>query len=709
MAGCDTTDKVKALLRSMARAKIEEGHTDPDTILSHIHEAVKDHTPLERSEIADILVGHGGEKATRTDLQNRVQAFYKELRDRQVGGEEGKKAAALEASIKKLDEQIAKREPPTLPKQGPDSEEIAALRAERKDKAAQLAEIRKPMRPVNTVDTNVMKNAARQTVIRKSIADLEARIAAGDFRKAPPRQTYLQTTATEKAQARLNKLREDFEAGQRKAELANRGTTEKVADMIVELHRAAVLSSPNVLLKLPATAVSNIALRPLALEPIGHALKYLPGLRGIAAKAASEGGAGGYFGTEGNALKETATRSVAAMKQKATTGTHDLESLYGTKKEGDFVSDFKVTQMLGNIHGALKVPALINQWARSVQHRMASEANGLRRAKVPEDQIAEHLADPAVKARVAAEAYADAEREIFQNKNFFSEAYSALLGRVHAHAEKGGLGSTSAAIGEKALRFLLPITKVPTNIAIAGSSYAGGLFGALAQIGAATRAGMKNMREGKGVEGGIWKNAVEAITPEQADSVMRNLKRQGVGIAAMTLGAFLYKNLGGMWMPGDNKNPAKPEAETIDTRNRSLNLPPVINQGKVTKQVLEHPVMTAMMLGATAAWIAHKPGHGWAEGLYEGALATQEKNPFLKPIVEKLEGKPSGPGGLKGLEKFAGEQVSSMNPQLIQWAARRLDRTYEGKEIKRTPKTFSDEILQGIPGARKYVPRSQNQ
>jgi hypothetical protein len=692
----------------MAAAKIEEGHTDADTILQHIHEAIAEHTPLERSEIADILIGHveGAKKPTKSDLQQRKEAFYKELKDRQAGGEEGKKITALEKAIAKAEEAIAAKKPAPGKEQGPEGEDVTRLRAELKARNAELSAIRRTQRPLDTVDTNMLKNAARQAVIKKEIAKIEARIAAKDYRPPEKVEPYTKSTETERAQGRLNDLRAEFERDKRIAEKQNRSTSAKVADMIVELHRAAVLTSPNVLLKLPMTALSNIALRPV-LETIGKGASKVYGLRDIAAKARSEGGAGSLIGGELAAAGATFSRdTVAAMLAMAKTGTHELASRFDKRHEQDFTSDFRLTQFVGNLHGALKVPAVINQWTRAVHHINESEANDLRAKHVSEEDIAIHLADPATKARIGAEAWLSAKREIFQNDNVFSTAYEALLGRLSATSKKGGLAGTSAGAAERVARFLLPITKVPTNIGIAASSYAGGILGAMAHIVSASRHGEAAVKAGKADDAGAWKNMVNALTPEQADSIMRNLKRQTVGLAAMAIGVYFYQNFGGMYQQGDSKNRLKPESETIDTHMRDLNIPMIVDKGRITKQVLEHPLLTAMQLGATAAWVAHKPKNDMSEGAWAAATSLARKNPFASAIMDVAN---TG-GTLKGAEKYAGRMASSMNPQMIQWLARRMDTsTYSGNEIKRTPQNFWQEIEQGVPVMRENVPRSKIQ
>jgi hypothetical protein len=852
MAGCDATDKVKALLRKMAAAKIEEGHTDPETILSHIHDAIADHTPLHRGEIADIITGHGGQKATKTDLQNRVAQFYKELRDlratqdklgprppeavnrdparakaietkmaevqRQMDygndvpeagsakedspriaalkaqladlrqqhanlepsppatrpldpnitrnkalktslenriadlqskiaegdttdqgkfqmtrdarnkelqsqldsltaewnamhdpGEESKTQDRLKSDIARLDTKIAAGDKGTARVQGPDSEAVTALKAERKAKNALLNSMKE--RPVNTVDPNLMKNAARQRVIEKSIKAYEDRMARGDYSPNPPRADLLQTDATQKAQARLNTVRAEFEKNRRQTERANRSDAVKVADMIVELHRTAALMSPNILLKLPATALSNIAIRPALLEPVGQGLRRM--LPGIAEKARSEGQAAGYFGPEGGALKKTFSReTLQAMKDITKTGTHELKSLYGDqKRDQDLDSDFKLTQFVGNLHGALKTPAAINHWSRVMPHIMEAEAKAARKSGMSEQQVAEHMNNPATKAKVGAEAWVEAEREIFQNPNWLSDLHSRLLGGLEAAEKAGGLSAVPAGIASRVVRYALPITKVPVNVAISASSYVGGLVGALTHMAVAAR---------KGGEESIWQNAVNNLTPEQANSVMRNLKKQTVGAAALAIGAYLYKNFGGMYQQGDSKNKQKPDSETI--RGELFG-----HKFNISKQVLEHPLLTAMQIGATVMWVAHKPKSDVGDAVKAAAGGLAERIPQVRLIGDLS----NAASRKSGWTKFAGQQVSSMNPQLVQWAARHADQSQPivtdnpfettanflgGKLTKRTPKDapgrallFLQEIETGIPGLRKNVPRSPNQ
>lgn len=751
MASCDLTDKAKALLRSMARARLKEGITDANEIVASIHDAVKDHAPIHRSDVADTIAGHGEiKKADANSLAAKMAALRSELKDLEktqatFGGrldpEAAKDAArrtalknqiadlnrridygdtgaqprgkkyrvndaetqrliderdakqkelnnlkpappptgplndpkiraresALRTEIKKLDEQIAG----TAPKQkgAPvKSADIDRLKAERDAKQKELDRIR-PRDPM------FAKNKARQTAIKNQIAELQRRMDNKDFSPAPKRESPTYSPETFAMQAKLNDAKSAYEKMLHEHHQANRSTAAKAADMLVELHRAAVLTSPNILIKLPATALSNIAARPLIYEPIGSGLRKLPFIRDIAAKAKIEG-AGFDAKTEAEAARQTFSKNtLSEMDKKAKTGTSTLSSAFG-KRDPELNSDLKLAQFVGNLHGALKEPALINAWHRGVGQYMKSEAEAMRKAGVSEDEIAQHLNDPATKAVIGAKAYAYAEREIFQNPNAVSMAYNTMLSRLQA------TGHTGAA---RVAKWFLPITKVPTNVAFAGAAHAAGALDTIGQLAIAAR---------KGGDKGIWENAMHNLTEEQAERIMRNLKRQGVGLAAMAIGAAFYQNFGGMYQKGDSRNKMKPDSESIKT---GLHIGPW--QGGITKQVLEHPLLTAMQLGATAAWVAHKPKGDKLDASLAAARGLAEKIPFYSTPESVFRGFSSG----KEFGKMVGQQVGSLNPQMIQTIARWND------SKKRSPQTFTEEIEQGIPGLRKNVRLSPNQ
>ena len=788
MAGCEPTPEVKAILKAMARAKLQEGHTDPDVILSHIHEAIKDHTLMHKSEIADAISGVGEIKNARVnDAAAHMAALNAELRDLQkVQDQYSGKIPAKEnprdaAERKAVQNQIAElkrqidygHDVPADKTKAPDSEALAALKTER-DALKQELENTRPSPPAtHPLDPNEVKNKALRTSLTNRIAKLEAKIAAGDTSE-PVKHNFMRDQANRKLQeqhdalvAKLETMKpapeakpatdpmvrknlarqtavknqiaeyqrrmdaKDFTKRERKPveynketqrwiaarndakyayELAlhrfeqeNRSDAAKVADLIVELHRAAVLSSPGVLVKLPAVALTNIAARPLLIEPAGAVLKRVPGIKGIFDKAPHEGQAAGYAKAEGGALKETFSMDTArAMGSYVKTGTHQLMSEHG-QRDVEFQSDLKLAQFIGNLHGALKVPAAINAWKRAMIHGTEHEAKMAKASGMTDAEVTAHLHDAGTQAKIGAEAWVEAEREIFQGPNVFNSVWQTVLARL-SNFEGTKLVPANpatkavAAGGARVMRFLLPITKVPTNRAIAASGYVGGAFGGLAQLAIAADKGWSNKL--------LLRNAVHNITPQQANSIARNFKRQAVGLPLLAIGAYLYKNFGGMYQQGDSKNKMKPDAESIKT--------PYFD---IPKVVLEHPMLAALQMGATAAWVAHKPKGDMWEGMGAAAVSLVADNPFIEEPKSIAR-------GMAHPAKLAGALVGSMNPQAFQWAAKRTDAMnhadddeskthafFFGKDVRRDSrktdsagKQFVREIEKGVPGLRTDVP-----
>ena len=81
MSDCEATPEVKAIIRAMAKNRVESGITDAADLVDSIHEEIHGHTPLWKSEIADIISGYGTvRKQTKDEMQIRLAAIKSELR-----------------------------------------------------------------------------------------------------------------------------------------------------------------------------------------------------------------------------------------------------------------------------------------------------------------------------------------------------------------------------------------------------------------------------------------------------------------------------------------------------------------------------------------------------------------------------------------------------------------------------------------------------
>jgi DNA topoisomerase-1 len=426
-----------------------------------------------------------------------------------------------------------------------------------------------------------------------------------------------------------------------------------VTDFIIKFRRAVLLSSVKTIGKLSAAATGRTIMTPIE-ETVGAGLAKIPGVSRIAAKAPREGGLSGK--AEAAAFSATFSKqTLKDAKQVALTGASPLDVKYGGH---DATTEPEAIEIFGRIHGALKTPAKRGEFYRAVEKRTAfalSEArqNGIKDANA-------YIQRPDVQAAIGAKAYEDAQRAIFMNDNGMVEAYKMI--RQYAES-KGALGKATS----KAMQFFLPVVKVPSNYVAEASSYGIGAAKALGQV--------------------ISAKGISKLTPDEADYVMRALKKQTVGAAVMAIGYFAASSIGGYYQEGDKKIKGQPEAGGFQVFGVD-----------VPKFLLHTPVLEALQIGATVRKVSDKHG-SVMEGVKAAGKGLAEEIPFFSEPARIAK-------GLKDAEsasKFAGETTRSLLvPPDVQNAARFFDKE-NGQPMRRYPQTFGDELKVGIPGLRQQV------
>jgi hypothetical protein len=426
-----------------------------------------------------------------------------------------------------------------------------------------------------------------------------------------------------------------------------------ITDFIIKARRAMLLSSVKTIGKLGAAATGRIGITPIE-EATGAMLGKIPGISRIAAKAPREGGFSGK--AEGAALNATFSKqTLADMKATAKTGVSSIDTQYGGKTPD---TSPEAIEFFGRVHGALKTPAKRNEFYRSLEKRTAFALQEARRNGVTDAQ--EYIQRPDVQAMLSAKAYEDAQRAIFMNDNGMVEAYKML--RNYAES-RGALGRSTS----KAMQFFLPVVKVPTNYVIESSSYGIGAAKALGQV--------------------ISAKGIENLTPDQADYVMRNLKKQSIGVAMMAIGYFGASAVGGYYQEGDKRARGEPEAGGFQVFGVD-----------VPKFLLHTPALEALQIGATLRRVSDKQESFGAGAAAAGKGLVSEIPFFDEParLAKALKDSTSA-------AKFAGETVRSMIvPPDVQNVARMTD-TENGERVQRHPQGFVDTIKVGIPGLRQQV------
>lgn len=515
-------------------------------------------------------------------------------------------------------------------------------------------------------------------ILKPVIPDIEDRhihdLIAGEYnekvaaaQKEP--SAYQQIKEQAKAQKyrvtdpKLMKLQADYERAKDKYqqslqvdERKSRTGLQKTQDAFLKYERFAKLSNPITLGKLTMAAITRLATTPVE-EGVGAAYsKILPG---IAKKAPGEAGINVSALAKG--YRETFMRGLDDAATVAKGGKTDIEAIYG--KKGHLPPE--AIDFFGQLHSAIKAPVKRFAFARSFQKRMANNIkNGV-------------TVDGMVEARIAMEAYKDAERSIFMQDNPISKGWTTAMGVLERSGDTGKLAAT---IGQ----WLIPFVKVPTNIIGETITHVAGPEIALAKI----------------ISTGLGKG-LKNLSQDEAESIMRNLKKGTIGHVALMAGYLNPQAFGGYYQKGEKRD--KEDVKPGDIKVLGHTIP---------AWAIEAPIFQAMQLGATVRRIKDTmikgQEKGIGEGIWGGALGLMSHEPLLDEpsrIMSALESE-------KERQYFLGELAkSTLVPAMVDYTAKVLDplddRSIPEKiiepENKRQPKTVLEHVESAIPGMRENV------
>jgi hypothetical protein len=144
--------------------------------------------------------------------------------------EERNAQKALRKRIAEIEARLAGEPKKTpSPVQGPDSAEVAALKAELADKRAQLTAIE---RPKLSPDERFQRTAAK--TIERQLADVQARLKANDYARRPRPEPKELNDANTRAKVALMKVKAEFAKRQFETEMAKRHPVRKVFGGVAE-------------------------------------------------------------------------------------------------------------------------------------------------------------------------------------------------------------------------------------------------------------------------------------------------------------------------------------------------------------------------------------------------------------------------------------------------------------------------------------------
>lgn len=572
--------------------------------------------------------------------------------------------SAVEKSIADLETRIKNRDigPRSRGRSTPNTPELEAARAKRDALSEQFQELRDLANPGRTPEQIALQRA--KTAAKNSEANYRDRIARNDF-DPKPRTPIVPDAELTSARAAAERAKLDWRKARQADEIKNRSITDRFINAVIAVSRASILSSPTIFLKLGAAAALRAGSIPL--EVISGALsKTIPAVRRIAEQAPSEG-------KMSPKAISAAIKSVRQGLQDAwstiKTGESDLTHAYG--------DPLKYRTLPGKFHAALAIPGRIHAAIKAPIKRAAFEMSYVNRALHAEARGAD-LTDPIQQIKIGKEAYVDANRAIFQDRNEIAQRISAFERRFKNKST--GEETATSQVVRTATGIGIPIRTVPANIVAEAFNYIGGLIPGGVKV-------VKSLREG-----------AADLTPDQADQIMRHLQKGAIGPAVLLLGWYAYNSSGGFYQPGKKQKPGQLKAGDVKVGNVTI-----------PQNLLHHPIMQVFQAGATMHQVAEQTVKGQKKGAGSGALAGAVGLVEEAPIVRETFdfGQLHDPNRR---DTFMADWVRSrVIPQAVQWEARREDVDSKGKPIKRKPTTLIQNLETGIPGLRRTVPKAPSQ
>lgn len=576
--------------------------------------------------------------------------------------------ARLESQIEQLESAIATRTKIVKdPARTQYDEQANNLRARRDELKEQYDEIF-PKEPIT--EAQRLERWKKRT--SEKIQEYQERLANKDFDKRPRRSPPQLDDVAMSLQAQLYEAKRNFQIGLIEDRLAQRPRWEKALDTFLRWYRGGILSSPVVFGKLTVAAAVRSVLTPIE-EVVGAGIgKAFPEL---AKRAPREG----YWNSsaEANALVRGFTRGLPDAWNILRKGESELDLLFGKGKEGgvgeSHVRPFSIADVPGRTHGAWKATTKRAEFERAYTKILAYYGRqGL------------DVSHPAIQLQAGIEAYKHAQRSIFLNDNRVVSAYNSALSRL-VQPDSGTLKTPfGGRVLATSIRIMTPIVRVPSNIVAEIFQNVTGTITGSARLGRA------------------YAKGIETLKPEEADLIMRELKKGSIGGAAMLLGFLLPNVWGGLYERGEKRK--KTDIKPGQARIPGVQVPTFIGGPDIPKWAMHYPLAEVAQTGATISRIAYDPKGGVPKAAAAAVLGIAEMNPLVNEVLAANRAFDPKQQGV-----YFGDIVGGIAvPQLVQWTAKQLDTDLKGKTVDRKAKTFVQQLKTKVPGLREQVPSKQS-
>lgn len=546
-------------------------------------------------------------------------------------------------------------------------------------------DLRETFHPKTKESIDAAKNEARQKAIKAELADIAEKVKAGNYAPAKRAKANYHNEETLRLQAELERARR--RAKEKVAEIAyqKKSPYKRALTSVSRLFRGSILFGLSVFEHLAGASAWRVV-STLFEDAAWAGLRHAPGMRGLDEMALVEGGS--HLGSHIAGLKEAASlETLKEMGRKLAKGWTDRELMYGKDKiephgklllfrktrEEKNLFNYPLVEVIGKSHGAIKVPLERYAYARAMVRTNKNLRRQLARQGKSGEEIDRTMVTDSSLAFQNDLAYAESQAAKLQGKNAVVDAYNNALRQME---ESGNIGASLATLA----RLETPVVKIPMNYIGEGFSY---LFGA-AKAASKRGAIAERVRLGGG-----------GMTHEEADYIVRNLKKQSVGVGLFAMGflgaMYGWAKFGGLYRPG--KKPLDPELAYGDVKVGEHTLSHHLTHSAFAG-IPQLGFMTyAIMREDMEKSYDNKALAGALDGFGQSVLAILFDAPVM-PIPKDIERLARGE-----FHQFFGEKARGFIPAELSRAAARHDtQPWSDKPTKREPETFAQELQMAIPG-----------
>jgi hypothetical protein len=484
----------------LIKSYAEEGVQKTEEVINRLHDVLKDEIDgVTKADIVNLLAGR------YKDSEGTISPMAQRLRDFRA-----------EANLWTKIAEATKMEEETPQKKQEKNKKLQDLRD-------RLNDIRKKNNEAVSEMKDILATDAQKEIkkLQQRRRGLESRYKNKKYLLPPEKNKSPLSNEILKEKQRIINANYKIRIEKRRAFESQKNFYQKSLMWVGRGVRLSVLSGYNVLAKLAAAATVGGAGKRIPEQAIGFI--YGHAFRGVAEKAPIEGFV--------NAAAE------AKFYKEFLNPKTFVKNTLAILKSGESPLSKKFSPGTYEHIPGIYLPTDLHQVIKDPLKRAAYEAS-LKNAMVWAERNGMDISDDLVIQSLETAAYKRAQYEIFQEQNWLSKKFGEWK---HNMEESGNLGATGKFLAD----FMIPVSTVPTNIArrMVSTSPLGLIKGSVKVIEA-------------------YRKGIESLAPEEADSVMRQLKQGTLGTALWLIGWYGYSKFGGLYSKF-NPNKQRDEGDLV--------------------------------------------------------------------------------------------------------------------------------------------------